>query len=396
MLKGFSAVAGTWRFLTSMSLGLVLLTILIAFSILGAFNPDIFVSLWFLTLSGFLTVNILGCTVRRMQALLKQKNQVPVLLSQKGHHKLINLENFSIEKVTDEAQKELQQLGFRVQYLEKPQGRLITGKKHPWAHWGSPLLHLAIILVIIGSAVGGIWGQEKYVQVEVPGEVKLSQEGFPFDFRVKKFHMETYQDGTPKQYNSLLEVISANESKLEKAVSVNHPLNYQGVKIYQTSYGYNLHGAVREEKRSFDFKLQEGERIYLGGPGQFELEVQWPRYFVYSKGVPFTMGMAEIGEPIKLLNIEVVITDRIPYTGLQVKKDPGLPLIWLGFGLFLLALPLRFYIKSNQIWLLLSQTHTGVEVRLAAQHRVRGKGQEERLIEKLTGLNQKECSFTTC
>lgn len=396
MLRGFVTVAGIWRFLTSMSLGLAFLAILIGFSILGAFNPDIFVSPWFLTFSGFLTINMLGCTARRMQGLFKKKDQIPALFSQEGQYRLIKLDNFASEQVSGEAQKELQQLGFRVQQRASQRGQLITGKKHTWAHWGSPLLHLAMVLVIVGSVVGGIWGQEKYVQVEVPGEAKLSQEGFPFDLRVKKFHMDTYQDGSPKQYNSLLQVISANESKLEKAVSVNHPLDYQGVKVYQTSYGYFLQGAVREERRSFDFKLQEGERIFLGGPGQFELEVQWPRYYVYSNGVPFTMGIAELGEPIKLLNIEVVLTDRSPYTGLQVKKDPGLPFIWLGFGLFLVALPLRFYIKSNQIWLLLSPSQTGVEVRLAAQHRVRGKEQEEQLVEKLRGLTQKECSLSIC
>jgi len=97
--------------------------------------------------------------------------------------------------------------------------------------------------------------------------------------------------------------------------------------------------------------VEEGERIFLGGPARLELEVHWPRYFVFSQGVPFTMGIAELGEPVRLLNKEVVFTNRIPYTGLQVKKDPGLPLIWAGFILFLIALPVRLYVRLDEIWL---------------------------------------------
>lgn len=393
MSKFSSVVKGTWRFFTSMSLGLALLCFLILFSILGTFNPGLFMSPWFLSFSALLTVNLLGCTCQRLQGLWKETQRVPALLHQEGKHRLLILENLELDPVRKVASEELRRLGF---HLGRQQtGPLLTAKRHAYAKWGSPLLHLAMILVIIGSMVGTVWGKETFVQVEVPGKARLTQEGFPFDLEIKKFHMDTYEDGTPKQYTSRIGLISANQIKLEKDVSVNHPLSHQGVKIYQTSYGYTVMGAVREEQRSFDFKIEEGEKVYLGGPGQFELAVEWPRYYVYSQGIPFTMGIAELGEPIKLLNIEVVLTNRLPFTGLQVKKDPGLPFIWAGFMLFLVALPLRLYVKPQQIWLLLTQGANGVEVRLAAQHRLRSKEQEEQLLEKLSGLIPKECSIQT-
>ena len=179
-----------------------------------------------------------------------------------------------------------------------------------------------MLLCYAGSVLGSIWGQEQYVQGQAPGRCQLSQQGFPFDIYLKKFTIDHYKDGTPKQYTSVIEVLSANQKRMEKVVSVNHPLNYQGVKIYQASYGYQLQGAVRDDKNSFDFNIEEGKRILLGGPAQLELEVQWPRYVVYSKGLPFSMGMAELGEPIKLLQTEVVFTNRTTYSGLHVKKDP--------------------------------------------------------------------------
>lgn len=388
-----SLLLGTWRYFTSMSLGLTLLCLLIVFSVIGTFNIGMFASPWFLTVSALLTVNMLACTARRINALREKETGVPAILSQEGRHRFLSLKNCPSDKAAQEASAELRRLGFRIQERQVQAGRLLTGKKNPWAVLGSPLLHLAMVLVIAGSVVGGAWSHSQFYQVEVPGQAKLTRDGFPFDLNVKKFTVDTYEDGTARQYTSLVEVISANQGKLEKAVSVNKPLHYEGTKVYQTSFGYYLQGAVRQENRSFDFKVEEGEKIFLGGPAQLELGVEWPRYFIFSRGLPFTMGIAELGEPIKLLDMEVVFTDRTTYTGLDVKKDPGLPLIWAGFILFLMALPLRLYVRPQEIWLLLSQSAAGTEVRLAAQHRIKGKEQEEQLVQKLSGITRKERSL---
>ncbi|GAB6181945.1 cytochrome c biogenesis protein ResB [Desulfotomaculum defluvii] len=396
MIKISSSIIGTWGFLTSMSLGLILLCLLIALSILGTFQSGIFVSPWFLGLSALLTLNMLGCMAKRIKGLIKREQGVVKVLTKQGQHRIVTLENCPPQKAIQEATKELRRLGFRIRTSKVKQDQLLlTGKKKTWSNLASPLLHLAMIFIIAGSVVGAIWGHEQYVEVTAPGRAELSQQGFPFDIQVKKFSIEQYEDGTPKQYTSLIEVLLANEKKLEKAVSVNHPLNYQGVKIYQTSYGYQLQGAVRDEKHTFNFNIEEGERILLGGPAQLELEVRWPRYVVYSNGMPFSMGIAELEVPIDLMDNQVVFTNRTPYTGLQIKKDPGLPLIWLGFILFLMALPVCLYVKPNQIWLLLGPSTSGTELRLAAQHRIWGKKQEEQLLEKLSGISQEECSLHT-
>lgn len=378
-----------------MSLGLALLCLLIVFSVLGTFQVGVFVSPWFLGLSTLLTLNMLGCTARRVKGLLKGDKGVLGVLTQQGQHRTLILENCLPEKASQEATTELRKLGFRIKETKVEQGKLLMGKSKTWANLASPLLHLAMVFVIAGSVVGAVWGQDLYVEVPAPGQSELSKQGFPFDIKVKKFTIDQHEDGTPKQYTSLIEVSSANEKKLEKAVSVNNPLNYQGVKIYQTSYGYQLQGAVRDEKHTFNFNIEEGERILLGGPAQLELEVRWPRYVVYSNGMPFSMGIAELREPINLMENQVVFSNRTAYTGLHVKKDPGLPLIWLGFSLFLLALPVRLYIKPNQIWLLLAPQATGTEIRLAARQRLRGKEQEELLIEKLSGIVREERSLHT-
>ncbi len=390
MFKLKSMITGAWKVFTSMSLGLALLCLVIVLSIIGTFNVGIFKSPWFLTTSALLTINLLACTCRRLATLLKNKRNFPRALEQEGKYRCLELANCSPERAVKEASAELRRLGFRLRMQSIQQGTMISGSKNSWAALGSPLLHLAMVFVIAGSVVGGVFGQEKYYEVAVPGKALLTHDGYPFDLNIKKFQVDTHEDGTAKQYTSHVEVLSANQKALEKTVSVNNPLQYQGVKVYQTAFGYHLQGAVKDENQSVDFDVEEGDHISLGGPAKLELAVQWPRYYVFSNGVPFTMGIAELGEPIHILSQEIVFTKRTTYTGLQVKKDPGLPLIWTGFILFLLALPIRLYVRSNQIWLLLSTSTTGTAVRLAARQRIRGKEQEDLILEKLSGITWEE------
>lgn len=395
MSKLKSTLVGTWQVFTSMSLGLVLLCLIIVLSIVGTFYVGIFKSPWFLATSGLLTANLLACTCRRLSTLMKGSSGLPAVLQQEGKHRCIALENSTPEQVAQEASAELRRLGFRLKSNTCQQGTMISGSKGGWAILGSPLLHLAMVFVIAGSVAGGVFGQEKYYEVEVPGKALLSRDGYPFDLNIKKFHVDTYEDGSAKQYTSSVEVLSANDKILEKAVSVNKPLHYQGVKVYQTAFGYHLQGAMRDENRNVNFSVEEGDSIFLGGSAHLELAVQWPRYFIFSNGVPFTMGIAELGEPINILDKEIVFTNRTTYTGLQVKKDPGLPLIYVGFVLFLLALPLRLYVRPKQIWLLLTASAGGTEVRLAARHRIKDKEQEELILQKLHGINRKESTLQT-
>ena len=68
---------------------------------------------------------------------------------------------------------------------------------------------------------------------------------------------------------------------------------------------------------------------------------------VYNKVGNF-IGNLELNEGLKLEN-SIILMDILSSTGLQIKADPGILLIYLGF-LFLMLSTLISYITYSQLW----------------------------------------------
>ena len=62
------------------------------------------------------------------------------------------------------------------------------------------------------------------------------------------------------------------------------------------------------------------------------------------------LGNIELNETLRLLE-PITLLEIISSTGLQIKSDPGIPVIYLGF-FFLMLSTLVSYITYSQIWLM--------------------------------------------
>lgn len=56
------------------------------------------------------------------------------------------------------------------------------------------------------------------------------------------------------------------------------------------------------------------------------------------------------GNRIENYRVRVAGVEKARYTGLEVKKDPGIWLVWAGFTLMILAIGLTFYSSHRKLW----------------------------------------------
>ena len=105
------------------------------------------------------------------------------------------------------------------------------------------LNHIGLFLAMTTATLGNADVQQLKM-ITVKGETEwraLTQEQqiveLPFAIELKKFIMETYDDGSPKRFASDIQILTKTEKNIQTTVEVNKPVEVDGWKIYQ--YGYD-------------------------------------------------------------------------------------------------------------------------------------------------------------
>jgi cytochrome c biogenesis protein len=239
---------------------------------------------------------------------------------------------------------------------------------------GILMLHAGIVLILVGGTVFAYYGQNGQVSI-VTGDIvdmsKVLTLKKPFSLYLDSFNIEFNSNGSPSQYYSYVTVLEDNNEILNEAISVNHPLIYREIKVYQQSFGHLVKVMhTNDAGNEIEVLLKESDflkipgtkrvvKIYryfpsfdpAGGMNQTSLKPDNPRiiYSVYENDKFLGVGAAQFGEKVEIdSNIYVLFVGVEPYTILKVKSDPGLPLaltgglmFMIGASLTLLATPTR-------------------------------------------------------
>ena len=103
--------------------------------------------------------------------------------------------------------------------------------------------HLGLFLAMTTATLGNA-DMQRLKMITVVGEPEwraLTQEltvrEMPLAIELKKFIMETYDDGSPKRFASEIQILTKSGKNIQATVDVNKPIEVDGWKIYQ--YGYD-------------------------------------------------------------------------------------------------------------------------------------------------------------
>jgi len=190
-----------------------------------------------------------------------------------------------------------------------------------------------------------------------------------------------YDTGAPKEFKSILTVLENGQpvaGYTNVPTIVNEPLTYKGITFYQSSYGPSEEGAtyhisVRDRKGGAPVQLnaRQGERLALPGgaflsvmEGTADVRPFMKEFDGPGAQVEFTPAGGK-PQPFVILSQkyesfnaqhggDLVITldgvDQKFYTGLQVAKDPGVWVVWLGCFLMVLGISMAFFMSHKRIW----------------------------------------------
>lgn len=266
----------------------------------------------------------------------------------------------------------LQQKGYKV-FAEDD---ALYARKGIIGRIGPIVVHAAMLIILAGAIWGTFTGF--FAQEMVPSgdtfQIKnifeagpLASPKIPKDWavRVNRFWIDYTPEGNVDQFYSDLSVIDDRGQELKrKTIFVNEPLRYRGVTLYQTSWG--IAGVKVQLNNSPIFRLP---MALLDTQGEGKLWGTWiPTKPDLSEGVSLlardlqgTMLVYGVdgklltairpGMPTEVNGITLKIIELIGSTGLQIKADPGIPIVYTGFSLLMLGVMMS-YVSHSQIWAL--------------------------------------------
>lgn len=422
---GNGPLKSIWNFFASVKLTVVVLLTLAATSVFGTLIPqmgsperytaiygaftyrlfalldlfDMYHSWWFELLLLLLATNIVICSIDRLSSLWK------IVFVKTPRFKISQFQKLStpaqfVAKQDTASLKAVYGPYFsrhfhhsRIEPHER--GFCVFAEKGRWTRLGVYIIHCSVILLLAGGLIGSLLGFDGFVNIGVGDTVdrvhlRSSQRVQPLGFAIRcdDFKVTFYKSGAPKEYRSKLTILEKGKQVLQKDILVNHPLHYRGINIYQASYGtlapkkFQLSFQDRVSKMVFKKQAVIGQTVDLPENRGSLLITQ------YSDAASFrghAIGQALEGKltlkgraprsillPLRFPSFDkmrrgavVISVDSYEphyYTGLQVTRDPGVPVVYAGFIMIIVGCFITFFLSHQRICVLVAPKGKGAVV----------------------------------
>jgi cytochrome c biogenesis protein ResB len=225
-------------------------------------------------------------------------------------------------------------------------------------------------------------------------EITLSSNDFfyrlPFSVRCDEFNLENYPDGRTKDYVSFLTVIRNGTPGEKLRIEVNSPLIVDGIYFYQSSFGQvgvnSANITIADQNRNFlatNRTVKLNERVTLPDGGELILrDAQVDNQRGGASAAVFQAGRGGASDqnvvyeasafggqrqwwPVGPYYVRMEKADWVFYTGLQVAKDPGVPIVWIGCFLITIGLVASFFFSHKRVWAKISKVDGKTQILFA-------------------------------
>lgn len=339
--------------------------------ILGVGLDHVYQTWWFLSLMIFFGTSLTACTFTRQFPALKAARNWKFYDQPRQFQKLAfsaELDRGTLSNLRESLKRR------RYKIFEQDNG--IYARKGIIGRIGPIFVHASMLIILAGAIWGSLTGftaQEMvpsgttfHIQNIVnAGPWSLDKVPQDWGVHVNRFWIDYSPEGRIEQFYSDLSVVDNEGQELDRqTIFVNQPLRYQGVTFYQADW--SIAAALVQVNNSPIFQLPMAPLVTETGgklwgtwvPTKPDLsdgitlitkDLQGTLLAYGSDGLP--VGTIRTGMQLEVNSNIIAVLDLVGSTGLQIKVDPGIPIVYLGFAMLMISV-LMSYVSHSQIWAL--------------------------------------------
>lgn len=354
---------------------------------------DMYHSWWFIAILALFTINLVVCSARRLPHVWRHVSTPVTVLDDAVLSGLTNRLVIPVNgaRVRHEKLQDFLREKIGIVTVTETEGAIhLFSERNSTSHLAVYVTHLSIIIIFIGSIIGSLFGYKGYVTITEGHLVSSIQTKtgetvhLGFSLRCDDFEVSHYPNGAPKEFKSILTVVGKEGEAVRGftriPVIVNDPLSYAGLTFYQSSYGKA--GDHSFTISSLDGKNSQNVIVPTQGVGRLpdgsiiRVSESTPDVSHYIQGKQGPAAQVELqsandgrirtaivfanhpddnlhyalqnGGPVIGYN---GISGEKEYTGLQVTKDPGVWVVWVGCILLMIGIYGAFLMSHRRVWI---------------------------------------------
>lgn len=331
---------------------------------------------WFLALLILFGSSLTACTFTRQLPALKAARNWKFYTQPRQFEKLAIASEVETENLETTNFEKLSQLLQQQKYRVFVENNTLYARKGIVGRIGPVVVHASMLLILAGAIVGSMTGIVAQHMIPSGATVHINNivEAGAFSslkifddwsLKVNRFWIDYTASGSIDQFYSDLSILDKEGQEVDRqTIYVNKPLRYKGTVLYQTDW--SVAGVQVKVNNSPIFRLP---MVSLDTQGKGRLWGTWVpskpdmsegitllaqdlqgTLLVYDKEGVLTNSVRSGGET-EVNGVTLKVLDLIGATGLQIKVDPGIPLVYAGFGLLMIS-ALMSYVSHSQIWAL--------------------------------------------